>query len=242
MGSVISKLKELIHGIKSVIGLLLALSAEYNEALKRASEPPGRPNPNLSESYWLVDPPYPELVDVRSPELPQTADVAIIGSGIAGASIARSLLHERRRRNADSQRVVVLEARQLCSSATARNGGHIKPVPYESFAKFSKSMSKERAAALVRFQLRHLDVLIDLCRAEGIEAAEAREVETVDFYLDEESFFKSVKEVDAMKDWIPEVDVRVWDGPKARIVRHSTGSTWDNRANVNRNSVSTTES
>lgn len=216
MGSIISKLKDLIRGVKSVIGLLLALSAEYNEALKRAAESPGRPNPNLSESYWLVDPPYPELVNIQSLELPQTADVAIIGSGIAGASIARSLMHERRRRNVDTQKVIVLEARQLSSGATARNGGHIKPVPYESFAKFSKTMSKERAAALVRFQLRHLEILTDLCRAEGIQAAEAREVETVDFYLDEESFLKSVEEVDAMKEWIPEVDVRTWDGPKAR--------------------------
>lgn len=220
MGTTISALRNTINGIRSIISILLALSTEFNQALKRASQTPGLPNPDQSQTYWLSDPPFLELVNTSSSELPKTADVVIIGSGIAGASIARALLHERRRKNVDAdKKVIVFEARQLCSGATARNGGHIKPVAYEAFSRFRKVFSDERAAALTRFQIRHVECLTKLCQAEGIETAEAREVETVDLFLDEDTFQKTVKDVEAVKKCLPEVDIDVWDGSKAREVR-----------------------
>jgi hypothetical protein len=203
----------------STISILAALSHEFNQALQRASQSPGLPRPEPAETYWLKDPPYPNLVDVSSPSLPQTADVAIIGSGIAGAAIARSLLHERRRRNIDiNEKVVVLETRQLCSGATARNGCHIKPTVYECFHLFSKHFSKDRAAALARFQSLHIECLIELCKNEGIESAEARQVETADIFLDNKTFFKAVADVEELKKWVPEVKIAVWSGDKAQKV------------------------
>ncbi|KAH7398606.1 FAD dependent oxidoreductase-domain-containing protein [Pyrenochaeta sp. MPI-SDFR-AT-0127] len=217
MGILFSTVQNGVKTLVSVVALLRALSNEFNQALKRASQSPGLPNPEPTSTYWLNDPPFPDLVNVRSPELAQTADVAIIGSGIAGAAIARSILHERRRQSAGKrEKVVVLEARELSSGATARNGGHIKPAVYDSFSRFSKTFSKDRAAALTRFQLRHVEALIGLCDGEGIEAAEARKVETVDVFLDKETFDKAVEDVSEMKKWIPEVEIAVWDGPKAQ--------------------------
>ena len=70
-------------------------------------------------SYWQV--PEHSLASYRSP-FPTTADVVIIGSGITGISITRTLFEQD-----PSLKVVVLEARKLCSGATGRNGGHIKP-------------------------------------------------------------------------------------------------------------------
>ena len=120
MGAVLSLLQNTWRVLISTISVLKALSTEFNQALKRASQPPGLPSPKPSQPYWLNDPPYPELVNVSSPKLPQTADVAIIGSGIAGAAVARSLLHERRRRNiCTNEKVIVFDARQLYSGATA---------------------------------------------------------------------------------------------------------------------------
>ncbi|EEY14781.1 conserved hypothetical protein [Verticillium alfalfae VaMs.102] len=214
-----------LKGIRAALSLLSALSSEFNAALNRAGKPPGLPNPKPTRPYWLNNPPFPELVDIRSPVLPETADVAVIGSGIAGAAVVRSLLHERRRRGTVSgsesglpgdDNIIVFEARQLCSGATARNGGHIKPTAYEIFPRFRKTYGPERAAALTRFQLRHIDCLTELCASEGIDAAEAREVETADLYLDEETFRKAVEGLAEMKEWVPEVDVEVWESDEAR--------------------------
>lgn len=223
MGNIFSAIYNAFKTLLSAMALLKALSDEFNQALKRASQSPGLPNPNPTQSYWLNDPPYPELVNVRSPNLPQTADVAIIGSGIAGAAIARSLLHERRRCNTiKGENVVVLEARELCSGATARNGGHIKPTAYEVFARFSKAMPKDRAAALTRFQMRHLECVVDLCRNEGIKLAEARKVETVDVFVDQLTFDKAVEQVAEMRKWLPEIEVTIWDAKKAQEVCYSS--------------------
>ncbi|KAM0328053.1 hypothetical protein ACHAQA_005455 [Verticillium albo-atrum] len=222
MGTIISTLYDAFKGIRGAFVLLIALSTEFNAALARAAKSPGLPSAKPTQPYWHKSPPFPELVDVRSSTLPECADVAIIGSGIAGAAVARSLLHERRRRKVDalsqpgSGRIIVFEARQLCSGATARNGGHIKPTSYEVFSRFSKVFSPERAAALARFQLRHIDCLTELCDAEGIDVAEAREVETADLYLDDETFQKSVQSVEDLKKWVPEVDIGVWTGEEAR--------------------------
>jgi monoamine oxidase len=83
------------------------------------------PVPAPTVSYWQV-PEHP-LASYRSP-FPESADVVIIGSGITGISIARTLVE-----HDASLNVVILEARKLCSGATGRNGGHIKPgIPPET--------------------------------------------------------------------------------------------------------------
>ncbi|RMZ70325.1 fad dependent oxidoreductase [Pyrenophora seminiperda CCB06] len=217
MGAVLSILKNAVRIFISTASILKELSTVFNQALKRATLSPGLPNSAPSQPYWLSDPPYPELVDIRSPSLPQTADVVIIGSGIAGAAVARSLLHERRRRNTGTkERVVVLDARQLSSGATARNGGHIKPALYESFSRLSKLLPKNRAAALAQFQYRHVECLIALCQSEGIECAEARKVETVDFFLDGPAFSKAVADAGELEKWLPEIKIVVWNGDQAQ--------------------------
>jgi hypothetical protein len=222
---------------------LFAMNGELQTMLQRANSPPGLPVPNPTKSYWLQNPPHPELVDKQSTQLPSVADVVIIGSGITGAAVARALLYESARKGPhrksedrescsaaslgqddkvireDLPRVVVLEARSLCSGATGRNGGHIKSSPHEQFAFMRRQkMSEERAAALVRFQLAHLGVLTDLCRVEGWDAAECREVETVDFYLDEVTREAAFEEVRDAQKWIPELDIKTWSAEEAQKV------------------------
>lgn len=221
MGAVISFLQDTIASLSSAIALLGALSNEFNQALHRASLTPGLPVPKPTRPHWIENPPFPELINAQSSDLPHTADVVIIGSGIAGAATARSLLHESRRHNVDTaEKVVVLEARELCSGATARNGGHIKVSPYEAFRVFSQQYSKERAVALTRFQMCHLECLVDLCKDEGIEGTEARKVETADIYLDDIAWRKALKDVEEMRKWMPDIEIRVWEGQEAQEVRH----------------------
>lgn len=221
MGAVLSFLQDTIASLSSAIALLGALSNEFNQALHRSSLPPGLPVPIFTRPYWIENPPFPELVNAQSSDLPKTVDVAIIGSGIAGAATARSLLYERRRRNVDTaEKVVVLEARELCSGATARNGGHIKVSPYEAFHMFSQQYSKERAVALTRFQMRHLKCLVDLCKDEGIVGAEAREVETADIFLDDVAWKKALNDLEEMKKWMPDIEIKTWEGDEAQEVRN----------------------
>jgi hypothetical protein len=83
---------------------------------KIGSIPVTLPRANPTISYWQ-DPPD-AIANLRTTaELPESADVVIIGSGITGTSIAFDILQ----RNG-SARVVMLEARQACSGATGRNG------------------------------------------------------------------------------------------------------------------------
>lgn len=83
---------------------------------ERVNLPPTLPRPNPTLSGWQNPP--DAIADLRTTvELPKTADVVIVGSGISGASIAFNLLEKD-----PNLKVVMLEARQACSGATGRNG------------------------------------------------------------------------------------------------------------------------
>lgn len=79
------------------------------------------PVPSPVISYWLSQP--HKFSNLRSTtELPAECDIAIIGSGMAGVTTAYQLFKQK---NPPSS-IVLLEARELCSGATGRNGGHSK--------------------------------------------------------------------------------------------------------------------
>ncbi|KAH7036317.1 FAD dependent oxidoreductase-domain-containing protein [Macrophomina phaseolina] len=221
MGNVLSSIKGTYQTICVAAKALLALNANFQEVLARASRDPGLPARNPTSSYWLDDPPFPHLVDARSEEFPEHADVAIIGSGITAAAVARSLLLEAVRRDDALPRVVVLEARQLTSGATGRNGGHIKPASYADYALLKQKFGPDRAAAIVRFQRQHLTRLPELCRAEHIDLAECRDVETIDLFLDTPSFDKYSKEVEELRNLIPEAIHTISDRKEAQEKFHA---------------------
>ncbi|KAI4944286.1 hypothetical protein J4E91_008843 [Alternaria rosae] len=87
------------------------------------------PVSNPMPSYWLQQP-HPYATLRTTPSLPTTCDIAIIGSGMAGVLTAYHILqscHKRALATGEPMpRVVLLDARDLCSGATARNGGHAK--------------------------------------------------------------------------------------------------------------------
>jgi hypothetical protein len=84
---------------------------------QRAKIPVSLPRDNPTVSYWQ-DPPD-EIADHRTTEnLPDSADIVIIGSGITGAAMSYRLLQQPEA----GRSIVMLEARQACSGATGRNG------------------------------------------------------------------------------------------------------------------------
>ncbi|KAH9845411.1 FAD dependent oxidoreductase [Teratosphaeria destructans] len=99
-------------------------------SLPRPRQPAGLPSEKSTLSFWHTQP-SPLLTGHRSTRnLPESADVVIIGSGISGASIAHHLLTST---VSTSKRldVVMLEAREACWGATGRNGGHCQPILFE---------------------------------------------------------------------------------------------------------------
>jgi hypothetical protein len=205
-----SPLDGLLRGLKAAVRFLKATGnwlTESKESLltltTRISNPQF-PISNPTPSLWQK-PPFPPTTQQN---LPTTADIVIIGSGISGASIAYTLL----KKCPGSPRIVLLEAREVCSGATGRNGGHIKCSAYIEYSSL-KSRFGERAKAILQFQLRHMPLLLGLIAELGIEA-EAREVETVDIFTDEKMWNDAKGMIDLLRVDVPDAarDIVVHEG------------------------------
>lgn len=94
---------------------------------QRARIPVSLPRDNPTQSYWQIPP--SALADYRSsPNLPDSADTVIIGSGITGAAVAWHLLSQ----STSPGSILMLEARQVCSGATGRNGNPPSSEPFRT--------------------------------------------------------------------------------------------------------------
>jgi hypothetical protein len=88
------------------------------DSIMMDSVDPGLPRDNPTVSSWQV-PPDALQKYTSSKTLPRDIlDVAIIGSGVSGTSVAWHLLHN----TSKPLRTIILEARDVCSGATGRNG------------------------------------------------------------------------------------------------------------------------
>ncbi|KAJ6505897.1 nucleotide-binding domain-containing protein [Mycena vitilis] len=163
MGSLLSRLRLIYQTLKSISDSFSALS-------ERLSRDPGLPGRNPSRSYWC-SPPSP-LDRFTGAPLPEYADVVIMGSGIASTAIARTLLDSQSSSEKGSTlRVVMLEARDVCSGATGRNGGHVSPNTYQDYAELEAKYGERTAQAIIRFQENLLS------------ESQTREVEQFDVFL-----------------------------------------------------------
>lgn len=100
--------------IKLVIDLIRQLDGEYRALKERIDTSPDLPVDAPTVPFCTV-PPVQLPIDNDSP-LPSHVDVLVIGSGITGVSCTRTLL----RHGPPGLRVLVLEARDVCSGATGR--------------------------------------------------------------------------------------------------------------------------
>lgn len=73
-----------------------------------------------------MEPPSPISEHNADPTipLPDRADIVIVGAGITGASFARALLEQNHGKDSAGNplKVIILEARGVCSGATGRCG------------------------------------------------------------------------------------------------------------------------
>ncbi|KAI1609186.1 hypothetical protein EDD36DRAFT_482381 [Exophiala viscosa] len=155
----------------------------FDTLAARLDKDPGTPVNDPTESFWQV--PRLPIADARSEQLPEVADVVVIGSGITGISTSLHLL-----RQDHSLKIVMLEARSAISGATGRNGGHIKAVPWADYYALKEEFGKESAMKITKFRLSHLDALVGEADALG-EAGKVglvRRVEGVSGVYDEEGW------------------------------------------------------
>ncbi|OOQ84723.1 hypothetical protein PEBR_29130 [Penicillium brasilianum] len=155
---------------------------------------PGLPRPNPTQSYWQHIP-HP-LANVRSENLPSERDYVIIGSGITGLSVAKTLLE-----NQLNATVTVLEARTLCSGATGRNGGQMAANAGEEYMHLAEVHGPEMAGKIAKFTLRNLEKMQELIEEyDAVEASEMQKLKKLRVFMTDakfEDFRKSIARLEA---------------------------------------------
>ncbi|OOF99653.1 hypothetical protein ASPCADRAFT_203418 [Aspergillus carbonarius ITEM 5010] len=119
-------------------------------------------------SFWRSEP--DPLDNFRSTEvLPETSDIVIIGAGYAGATTAYHCLERSRLASIEQPSIVILEARQACSGATGRNGGHLKPDVFNRIGNLANEYGLEAAAEVASFEMDHISAIQELVEKEKID-------------------------------------------------------------------------
>ncbi|KAJ7765416.1 nucleotide-binding domain-containing protein [Mycena maculata] len=194
MGSALSRLRLSLQSFR-------AIATAYDELNKRIQKSPGIPVSDPSTSYWEM-PASPIARHGSESILPSHADIVIIGSGVTGTAFSRTLLGFNA---ADSLQIVMLEARDACSGATGRNGGHITPPLYHDYLALKKEHGPEMAKSIIEFRLAHFAELIQVSKEENILAdSQCREVETFDVFFEQEMFDLAVRSLTLYINEMPE--------------------------------------
>ncbi|KAJ5151577.1 hypothetical protein N7492_009872 [Penicillium capsulatum] len=143
---------------------------------------PGLPRQTPTESYWQHIP-HP-LAETQSASLPAETDHAIIGSGITGLAVAKTLLEQHA-----TATVTVLEARTLCSGATGRNGGQMAANAGEEYMHLAETHGAAIAGQIVSFTLRNLDQMHVLMEDyDAVETCEMQRVQKLRVFLTDDKF------------------------------------------------------
>ncbi|KAI0075921.1 FAD dependent oxidoreductase [Panus rudis PR-1116 ss-1] len=190
MGNLISRARLLIAAIFYLNKTLDVLS-------KRLKASPGIPVPNPTRPFWT----YPKAkISSEGKALPQHADIVIIGSGITGTSFAYNVFQRD-----SSLRVVMLEAREVCSGATGRNGGHINPPLYHDYKELKERHGEAIAKLMIKFRLAHYDEMLIIAKNEDIlEHSQCRPTEQFDVHFTLNALEEAEGDLEVWKSDMPE--------------------------------------
>ncbi|RAL14437.1 NAD(P)/FAD-dependent oxidoreductase [Aspergillus homomorphus CBS 101889] len=118
--------------------------------------------------FWRTE--LDQLDDLRTtPDLPQETDILIIGAGYAGVTLAYYLLKQLGDATHPHPTITILEARQICSGATGRNGGHLRPDIYGHIPKYIERYGLEAGVEIANFEYEHMQAVKDLLTEEQID-------------------------------------------------------------------------
>lgn len=139
------------------------------------------PVPNPTASYWLSEP-HKLASFCSSASVPEQVDIAIIGTGMAGVVTAYNIL-----KNCDPNKkpsVVLIDARDACSGATGRNGGHSK-MKLDSLKGWYEKHGADAAEALVSWAAAQRNELQRISEEESIDC-EFQVRRSYDVFFDQE--------------------------------------------------------
>ena len=163
--------------------------------MTRTKNPVSLPYLNPTKAYWQT-PPLPISDHRTTPHLPSSSKYVIVGSGVTGASIAYKLL------TLEPKASIVLlearEARQACSGATGRNGGHCRAGRYTNFKTDLEKFGKEEAFLLEKLEEENVKNVGEFIKKHGIEC-DLRDVETVDIWTDPKQWNEILEALKARK-------------------------------------------
>ncbi|EEA19405.1 hypothetical protein TMatcc_009538 [Talaromyces marneffei ATCC 18224] len=150
--------------------------------------------------FWLTD--RSPLDQTRStPDLPSDSDIVIIGAGYAGISLAYHLLKSASEAGSqDVPSITILEARTICSGATGRNGGHVRPDTYSLIPLYIRRHGLAAAAEVAEFELSHIKAIQDVIRSEKIEDCEFLLTRNMNVYLDQNRGNETKRAIEELRD------------------------------------------
>ncbi|KAI9065775.1 FAD dependent oxidoreductase [Trametes sanguinea] len=190
MGSVVSRAQLIIQA-------LAQLRKTYDLLQKRLQESPGLPVPNPTQPLWTCPPAH--IPSDSATDLPEYADIVVIGSGITGTSVVYNILSREQR-----LKIVMLEAREVCSGATGRNGGHINPPLYHDYAELKDDYGEHIAKVMVAFRRAHLFEMQRIAEQEGIvKESQVRETEHLDVFQCAQTFAESKAKLEEWRAAMP---------------------------------------
>lgn len=183
--------------------LIDSASERFLTNVSRAiSQDPGLPRQNPTISSWQV-PAHP-ISSIQSPSLLSRTDYLVIGSGITGCSVTKTLLeHE----SSSASHVTLVEARTLVSGATGRNGGHLVTASGHTFGPLAEQHGVEAAKEITRFSIMNIEHVMKMVRELDDELqreCQIRDVLKVMAVGDDETWERAKGSVLAFQKAVPE--------------------------------------
>ncbi|KAL1847983.1 hypothetical protein Daus18300_013743 [Diaporthe australafricana] len=172
------------------------MSSSPDGIYERGVIDPGLPVKEYSQPFWLSEP--SSISKLQSLWL-QEADIVIIGSGMTSVSLCRTLYSI-----CPELKIVVLEARELCSGATGRNGGHCKAMSPGVWYDYKSQYGVEEAVRIMQYEHSHLQA-VAACAEENKIDCDLRIVEGLDVYHDESVLKRALDALEDMRQYSPEL-------------------------------------
>ncbi|KAF8066928.1 FAD dependent oxidoreductase [Lyophyllum atratum] len=198
--------------------------------------PAGLPVSNSTRSFWIDTPgANPLAVEGSEGELTLDADICIIGAGITGVSAAYHLAKAfgGRGEHHAPVKAVILEARDFCSGATGRNGGHLTPAIFQDFSDREQKYGTEEAMKSYKMEHYTTTELLKIIKAENLRdvvdlvgsdhfSLLVTEQEVQDAKNDFEAAKSAGLDLDIVE-WLSEEDVQTTHGASYPAWKHPLG-------------------
>lgn len=171
-----------------------------------------------TDSVWTKTFPYSKIPTFPKLQSDLQTDVLVIGSGIAGVTIAYELVKK-------GTKVTLVEARNMLSGETGRTSGHLSADHDEGYTEFAKKQGKDGAKIMAESHQYAIERVGQISKELGIEC-EYRLVKTYNISQYPHGTKDHDKEIDTMKE---DTDAAVEAGLDASFSEGFAIPGWDGR-------------